>query len=265
MKTLVSAAAVAAIAGSAFGLGETLDRSNYPIYTIDTPGITITRTPLSGADRSLGSGTAATSVYGWDDNTPVSGGPGTIGGSGFLASPPGTGVLGFEDYGSTVSASGPPNGTPTSQHDTMNSMAYEFVGGVSATGGILFFDFYFNDFTVGNYFGVAFPSAGAAIWTITFDPTGFIVPTEGYHAVSANTNPNIGPITSGQWYLSDSGANPIHGTNDLAWDSGSFDYGTPSAPNIQSVGYLFALGIPAPGTVALMGFAGLAGASRRRR
>jgi hypothetical protein len=262
MKTLVSAAAVAAIAGSAFGLGETLDRSSFPIYTIDTPGITITKAPLSGTTRgSLGSGTAATSVYGWDDNTASSGGPGTIGGSGFLASPAGTGIIGIEDYGSTLSASGPPNGTPTNQFDSMNSLAYEFVGGVSATSGILFFDFYYNDFSFGNGFGIQFPSAGAFIWTITFDPTGFIVPTEGYHVITANSNPNIGPLSSGQWYLSDSGANPIHGTNDLAWDSGSFDYGSGTV----DLGYLFALGVPTPGTVGLMGLAGLAGVSRRRR
>jgi hypothetical protein len=262
MKTLVSAAAVAAIAGSAFGLGETLNRTNVPIYTIDTPGITITKAPLQGSARApLAS--IGTAVYGWDDNTPTSGGPGTIGGSGFLANPASSGVLGVEDYGSTLSSSGPPNGSPTTQSDTMTAQAYQFVGGVTAVGGIMFFDFYDNAFGLVNYFGVAFPSAGAFIWTITFDPTGFIVPTEGYHVVSANTNANIGPISTGQWYLSDTGANPIVGHNDLAWDNGSFDYGSGSVP----LGNLFALGvdIPTPGAAAVMGLAGLAGVSRRRR
>jgi hypothetical protein len=263
MKTLVSAAAVAAIAGSAYGLGETLDRSNYPIYTASTPGITLTALPMSSADRGPLSG-QGTSVYGWDDTTP------DINGRGFVAAPAGTGILGVEDYGSTLSASGPPNGTPTTQFGTMNAMSYEFVGGVTAIGGILFFDYFFNDFSFGNGFGIQFPSAGNFIWSITFNPTGLIVPTEGYHVITANTNPNIGPVSSGQWFLSEFSADPSGfpggiGHNDLAWDSGTFDYdGTGASPPVN-IGYAFAIGVPTPGAVALMGIAGLAGVSRRRR
>jgi hypothetical protein len=258
MKTLVSAAAVAAIAGSAYGLGETLDRSSYPIYTIDTPGITMRAHALDGSDRAPLGG-IGTSVYGWDDNV------GSVAGQGFLAAPAATGIIGIEDYGSTLSASGPPNGAPTNQYGMMNSMSYEFLGGVSAVGQILFFDFFFNDFSIGNSFGVAFPQAGNFWWTITFDPTGFILPTEGYHVMTANTDPNIGPVSTGRWFLSDVGVAPLHGTNDLAWDAGSFDYDGTGPNGPVDIGYLFAVGVPTPGTVALMGLAGLAGVSRRRR
>jgi hypothetical protein len=257
MKTLVSAAAVAAIAGSAFGLGETLDRSSFPIFTTDTPGITITHTPLHEAATTRGPlAGLGTSVYGWDDTT-----PGYNYGSGYFASPPATGVNGFEDYGSTLSASGPPDGTPTNQFDTMNTISYQFIGGSYTTNGIMFFDFYFNDFSYANGFGVSFgPYLGAYLWTITFGGSSVTVPTEGYHAVVANTDSNIGTVTNGIWFLSDLGANPAVGHNDLAWDSGNTGGTAP-----VNLGYLFALGVPTPGTAAVMGLAGLAGVTRRRR
>ena len=263
MKTLVSAAAVAALAGSAFGLGETLDRSNYRILTVNTPGVTFAKAPLDGTSRAPLSG-QGTAVYGWDDNTPTSGGPGTIGGAGFIASAAGTGVLGAEDYGSTLSASGPPNGSPSTQADTMNVISYEFVGGVQQVGGIVFFDFFFNNLTTANSFGLTFPSAGNFVWSITFAPSALTVPTEGFHQLVANTNPALGPVTTGQWFLSDTGAGPVVGHNDTAFDNGTFNYGTATTPDVRSVGHLFALGVPTPGTAALMGLAGLAGMRRRR-
>jgi hypothetical protein len=257
MKTLVSAAAVAAIAGSAFGLGETLDHATVPVYTIDTPGITITKTPLSEVGRgALGVPYAtATSVYGWDDNTFSSG-------SGFLAAPAAGGVLGAEDYGTTLSPSGPPNGSPTTDFSTFTMTGFQFVGGVDTSSGALFFDFFYNNVTTANSFGIAFPSAGNYLWTITFGSTGFIAPTEGFMQVTANTNPNIATPTGGQWFLSDAGANPVFGWNDSAFSAGSHDYGSGSVP----VGYMFALGqLPSPGAAGLMGLAGLVGVSRRRR
>jgi hypothetical protein len=260
MKTLVSAAAVAALAGSAFGLGETLDRTGHRIFTQDTPGVTISWASMDGSSRgTLGGGAAPTSVYGWDDATPTSGGAGTIGGaSGFFAAPAASGVIGVEDYGMSVSPSGPPNGAPTTATDTETLFAYEFVGGVANPYGILFMDFYFNDgATFATGFGVQLPTAGNFIWTITFGATPFTgVPTEGYHVMVANDNPGIGPITTGQWFLSSTGAAPIIGHNDLTIDNGTGG-GFP-------IGQLFALGIPTPGTAALMGLAGLAGLRRRR-
>lgn len=252
MKTLVSAAAVAAIAGSAFGLGETLDRSNYPILDSNTPGITINARDL-GSHSPLGR--ALSTVY-----------DSVSGGLGFLASAPISGSLGVEDYGTTLSASGPPNGTPTNQFDTIPLAEYVFVGGVNITGGIMFFDFFFNDFSFSSGFGVAFPQTGAFIWTITIgNPIANQVPTEGYHTLFANDDPGIGPVTGGQWFVSDVGANPLIGHNDNAWDNGSFDYGTVSAPNVVPIGYNFAIVTPAPGAAVLMGMAGFAGIRRRRR
>lgn len=250
MKTLVSAAAVAALAGSAFGLGETLDRTNTPIFTIDTPGISITKRELSSQTPV---GRATTTVY---DG---------LGGLGYVASPAATGGLGVEDYGTTLSPSGAPNGSPTSAADTFGLVEYGFAGGVTATGGVLFFEFYYNNFSFAGSFGVSFPSAGNFIWTIGItNPAATQIPTEGYHQVFANNNPGIGPVTSGQWFLNTGGANPAIGHNDGAWDNGSFDYGTTTTPSIHAIGQSFSLVAPAPGAAALMGLAGLAGIRRRR-
>ena len=250
MKTLVSAAAVTALAGSAFGLGETLDRTNTPIFTIDTPGITITK-------REIGSqtpvGRVGTTVYEG------------LSGGGYVASPPATGGIGIEDYGTSLSPSGAPNGTPTTATDTFALLEYGFAGGVTATGGVLFFEFYYNNFSFAGSFGVAFPSAGNFIWTIGIaNPAATQIPTEGYHQVFANNNPNIGPVTSGQWFLNPTGANPTVGNNDTAWDNGSFDYGTTTTPSVLAIGQSFRLNVPAPGAAALMGLAGLVGIRRRR-
>lgn len=250
MKTLVSAAAVAAIAGSAFGLGETLDRTNAPIYSTNTPGISITATPLHGADRGPLAGFAS-SVYGWDDTSS------TISGSGFVAAPASS-YLGFQGYSTTLGT--PPAGTPSTDYSTFTAMSFQFVGGVTNTGEILWFDFLYNDVTLGNYFGIQFPSGGNFLWTITFDPTGFVVPTEGYLQITSNTDPNIGPVGTGRWFASDLGAMPEYGTAGAS-SAGSFDYGSGSVP----LGYAWAIATPTPGTVGLMGLAGLAGVSRRRR
>jgi hypothetical protein len=258
MKTLVSAAAVAALAGSAFGLGESLDRTNAVIFTVDTPGVQITKQDI-GSHQPVGR--IGTTVYDAEG-----------GGAGYVAAGPATGFLGFEDYGTTVSASGPPNGVPTTQVDTEELHEYGFVGGVTASGGVVFFDFFYNNFSFATSFGVQFPSAGNFIWTITITtPSTVLVPTEGYHQLFANNDPNIAPVTSGQWFLSDVGASPTIGHNDNAWDNGSFDYGDndPNDPNvpdvdIRPIGQNFRINIPTPGAAALMGLAGLAGLRRRR-
>lgn len=254
MKTLVSAAAVTALAGSAFGLGETLDRTNIPIFTLATPGVQITRTEL-GSHQPVAR-TSANTIYGWDTTATA----GQISGSGFLASPPASGVLGAEDYGTTY-GDGVNGGPPTGS--SFELCEYDFVGGVTATSGVMFFDFFTNSFSYAGGFGVQFPSAGNFIWTITIsNPAANVLPGEGYHQVFANDDPNVAPITSGQWFVSDKGANPDYGTNDLSWDSGSYDYGSGTV----SLGYNFALReTPAPGAAAVMGLAGLAGLRRRRR
>jgi hypothetical protein len=250
MKTLVSAAAVTALAGSAFGLGETLDRTNTPIFTIDSPGVSITKRDLTAPTPV---GRAGVTVYEG------------LSGGGYVASAPSTGGLGVEDYGTVLSSSGAPNGTPTTQLDTFGLVEYGFAGGVTAANGILFFEFYYNNFSFAGSFGVQLPSAGNFIWTITIgNPAATQIPTEGYHQIFANNNPNIGPVTSGQWFLGPNGANPTIGHNDSAWDNGSFDYGTTTTPSVLAIGQSFRLNAPAPGAAALMGLAGLAGIRRRR-
>jgi hypothetical protein len=244
MKSLVSAGAMAALAGTAFGMGETLDRSNATILTANTPGITITREEIGTHTNVDRQGTA---IY----NTLV---------GGYVASPPSSGTLGVDDYGTTLSPSGAPNGAPTTAFDTFHLCAYRFAGGVTAAGGVLFMDFFFNDFSFADSFGVQLNTAGNFIWTITIgNPGALNVPTEGFHLLSANTNTNIGPLTTGTWFLNSS---VTAGHNDGAWDNGSFDYGTPTG--VQPLYYGFELQVPTPGAMALFGVAGLAGIRRRR-
>lgn len=259
MKSLVSAAAVTAIAGSAFGLGETLDRSNAIILTVDTPGVQFTRTAI-GTPSPTPVAVPLTTTYD------------SLAGIGFVASAPATGNLGVEDYGTTDSSSGPPNGTPVTQFETRGLHEFGFAGGQdngsqgAAVSGVIFFDFFFNDFSFANSFGVALPTAGAYFWTITIgNPAALQIPTEGFSSMFANNNPNIGPVTSGRWFLSDVGANPLIGHNDLAIDNGTFDFGTTTTPDVRNIGHNFSIVVPTPGAAAIMGLAGVAGLRRRRR
>jgi hypothetical protein len=247
MKSLVSAGAVAALAGSAFGLGETLDRSGTPIWNSSTPGITITKQAVgshSNLDRQ------GTTVYD------------SMGGLGYVASPPASGTLGIEDYGTTLSPSGPPNGTPTTAFDTFHLCEYQFAGGVQQPGGILFMSFFFNNFSFADSFGVSLSQAGNFLWTITIgNPAALNVPTEGFHLLSANTDTNIGILTTGQWFLNTS---TFVGHNDGAWDNGSFSYSTTSGTITAPIHQSFEMQVPTPGALALFGVAGLAGIRRRR-
>ena len=247
MNALVSATAIVAIAGSSFGLGESVDRSGATILSADMPGVTITKREMLDP---IPTGVPQT-IY---DSLDA--------GAGYLSFSPTSGSIGIEDYGTTLSPSGPPNGTPTDAFDGVLITEYQFVGGVQQSGGILFFDFYFNDFSFANSFGVQLDTPGNFLYTINF-PAPVGVPTEGFHGIFANDNPNFGPITTGQWFLSDVGANPTVGHNDLSIDNGFNDYGA-AAPDIRDIGHNFALIIPTPGAAAMLGLAGL-GALRRRR
>ena len=107
-----------------------------------------------------------------------------------------------------------------------------------------------------------FDDAGNFVYTINF-PAPIQVPTEGFHAISANDNATFGPITSGQWFLSDIGANPTVGHNDFSIDNGSQDYGA-AAPDVRDIGHNFALSIPTPGAATMLALTGLAAFPPRR-
>jgi MYXO-CTERM domain-containing protein len=126
---------------------------------------------------------------------------------------------------------------------------FKFVGGTNTVGGEVIFNFYGWNGTVGeigslvNSFTVALPQAGAFVWTITLDPD-FVVPTLGYVEMVNGT----GGLS--RWFLTQTA--PSIGTS----------FGSPFEA-YPSQGFAMIEGVPAPGAIALLGLAGLAG--RRRR
>jgi hypothetical protein len=258
MKTLVSAAAVAAIAGSAFGLGQTLDRSYYP----NLPGATITFERMSDVDRGALNGPHNTSVYGWDDAgltySNLAQGQGVALDYGGIG-----GVVGVQDYGTTFATT--PIASPTGQGDLFAPSVFKFWGGTTGANTNCYFDFYLGDASTlanGFSFNVG-PYAGYYIWTITFGTSGFQIPEKGFMSFYPDVNDQA------IWLRSPFGDNPDFGFTDGLATSyfgappgpGTYDFGNGGV----DVGWLFAIGVPTPGTAALMGLAGLAGVTRRRR
>jgi len=142
-----------------------------------------------------------------------------------------SGFLGFDDY-DTILAGG---------SETLTEL--RFVGGVTAVGGIIDFNFY--DSTGANLlstFNAAFGSAGNFIWTIT--GLSNLIADQGRLELVAR------PGTNAQWFLSTSA--PTLGTEDRA-------VGT-----LTSHSHRFELSIPAPGSLALLGLGGLVIGRRRR-
>ncbi len=242
MKSLVSALAVTALAGSAFGLGETLDRTSHAVYNeSNLPDyVTVTKTPIDGRIDTR----AQTTVF---DNVG--------GGSGFLASPAASGSLGVEDYVTTL-GDGASDGVDGSGNATFSLLELGFVGGVQQAGGTIFFDFFHSDFSAATGFGVSFTSPGNFIYTISINNPGATqVPVEGLLLLTADTG------TTGQWFLSDQAF--AAGSSGDWFDGGKFfDYGAPTG--VQEIDWLSRLDVPTPGAAALFGIAGLAGIRRRR-
>jgi len=143
------------------------------------------------------------------------------------------GVLGFDDYASTMV-------------DPVEGLTeLRFVGGVTNVGETIRFEFYTSGGSFRNSFDVAFPSAGAFIWTITLGST-IDIPRNGILQLVATGN------STGRWFLTPTA--PTVGTNDLAFG------GLPAAGLMQA----FELTTPTPGALALLGLGGLVAGRRRR-
>lgn len=161
----------------------------------------------------------------------------------YAALPAGSGLRGWTAYQTTASPGA----------DSFFLGQFIFVGGVDTAGASIGFDFYQWDDTTGtpgayvDTFTVALPTAGDFIWTITLDP-GFAIPTLGY--VEMNIAEDAGGL--GRWFLTSTA--PIVGTTIAS-------FGTPT---YASQAFRMVEGVPAPGAIALLGVAGLAGSRRRR-
>ncbi|MBX3410191.1 MAG: hypothetical protein KF859_09935 [Phycisphaeraceae bacterium] len=152
----------------------------------------------------------------------------------YQAFPAGGGVLGFDDYQSTM------------VNNAEELQSIRFVGGVTQAGMVLQFQFYTENAILLSSFNVALPQGGNFIWTIS--PLGagnFTAAKNGFMQIVAQGN------ATGQWFLT--GTAPSVGTSD---------------PTVGGAGgtlnHAFELVTPTPGTMALLGAGGLVAIRRRR-
>lgn len=157
----------------------------------------------------------------------------------------GSGVRGWNAYETTLS--------PGSASFYLGE--FIFVGGVDTADTTVNFDFFEWDSVGGvpgafvDGFSVTLPQAGNFIWTITLDP-GFAIPTLGY--VEMFVAEDAGGL--GQWFVTSTA--PVVGTSLASPFTGS-GYPSQGLRMVEGI-------VPAPGAIALLGFAGLAGSRRRR-
>ena len=159
---------------------------------------------------------------------------------GYIPGPTAVGSLGWDDYG-TMSC--------------VNLTAFKFVGGVTAPGAVMWFEFYDAPPATGNFltsFGVLVNTPGAFIWTITFSSPPFVIPHDAYLQICANSTFTPYPTTiAGYWFETTPDAVTV-GVNNTA-------VGT-AAPNVKQ----FSMHIPEPVTLALVGMGALVLLRRRR-
>ncbi len=175
--------------------------------------------------QEIGDAVAARGFPAMYDN--IAAGPG-----GYLAFPAAEGVLGVSDY---VSAA---TGNQALEQ-------FRFVGGVTTASTVIFVDFFDAGANHVSGFGVTLPSAGNFIWTITLGGA-FTAADTGLVQIVTDAG------TAGQWFLSD-GAAAVGSTGAADVDN-----------NGQALDHNYAMTVPAPGAMALLGLGGLVAGRRRR-
>lgn len=157
------------------------------------------------------------------------------------------GNLGFDDYQGI---------TPPGDVSGFSFLdEFGFVGGVSAAGMTLQFQFFDSAQMLVDSFDITFANPGNFIYTLTngpdthppFSPPFFQIPNSGYvQVVTADDG------STGQWFLSDTA--PTIGTESRLPGEGS----------LETHSHRFRLDVPEPTTLALLGIGGLFLARRRR-
>jgi hypothetical protein len=129
---------------------------------------------------------------------------------------------------------------------------FQFVGGVNQANGIVFFDFFTSagDFIDG--FGVQLADEGSFIWTIDLSES-IDIASAGLIRMTVDDEDLAGggSTAAGRWFLGNAGA--TIGDAGLAEADPDFNYAFALNSNV-----------PTPGTLALLGFGGIAAVRRRR-
>ena len=168
------------------------------------------------------------------------------------------GVVSADDYSGANAA--PPNMPPYPPLPPGISIMdhFQFVGGVSAPGEVLFLTFFDSAGSYVGSFGIQLPYGGAYIWTITGaggtsmqDPVSNI----GFTQMWADDG-SVVVLSTGIWYLDT--AAPTVGTTG------------PTLPGFTTTGgavlnHCFSILVPEPGTLALFGMGVMTLVVRRRR
>ncbi len=186
----IALATLLAITGAAFAEE---GARNAPIYS-DGNGVRVTAAPFDAPQPFF----PPILEYDSFNNAP---GP-----AGLLAISPATGPIGFDDYTTQSVLDG-----AAAASDLLTLDRFFFVGGVSNPGEVLFMDFFDPNGAFVDGFGVQLANGGNFRYTITIG-TPVSIPAAGIVQLFANDDPNIAPVSTGQFFVSDNAV--VIGAND---------------------------------------------------